>query len=270
MDLKTLMKPAGSEPKSLRLSAKERVIVALDVDAGRARQIVLATKEFAGIFKVGPVLWLEWGKDCLAFFKDQNARLFLDFKFHDIPNTVGETIKTLIREDSSRATWGLTLHASGGYAMIKAAVSARDEAQSPIKIFGVTVLTSLREKDLYRVGINRSIEAQVKKLAVLAMDAGCDGVVSSAHEALAIRKACGRDCICVVPGIRLEANASNRWDQKRVATPVEALDLGADYLVVGRDIVSAPDPLERARALLGAVASWQNSKKGKGGVQWAS
>jgi len=232
--------------------------VALDTDIDLAKKIVESTKDMVGIYKVGPVLWMRWGHEALSFFAAQKVRVFLDFKFHDIPNTVCEAIRSLIAMDKSGVIWGMTVHTSGGYSMLKSAVETARELGS-VKIFGVTVLTSLREKDLYRVGINRSVEAQVKKLAALALDTHCDGVVASAHELAVIRKACGRELLCVVPGIRAQTNAKATWDQKRVASPTDALEAGADYLVVGRDIYQAENPREQVEVLTGAIRAWEKN-----------
>ncbi|MBI2069359.1 MAG: orotidine-5'-phosphate decarboxylase [Elusimicrobia bacterium] len=237
------------------MDVKNKLVVALDVTPARAKEIVSRTRDLAGIYKVGPVLWLEWGSECLKFFAGEGARVMIDFKFHDIPNTVKASLAALLRAPGSESIWGVTLHTLGGYAMLTTAVSERDAAAHRPMLFGVTVLTSLREKDLYRVGINRTVEAEVKKLAVLAEDAGLDGVVCSGDETAVIRKACGREFLTLVPGVRLDANPKKDLDQKRVVTPAAALAGGADYLIVGRDIYEAEDPRERLEALLGAAAT---------------
>lgn len=235
-------------------TVESRIIVALDVPPARAQELVLQTKDRISIFKVGPVLWLEWGAECLQFFHDQSVRVMIDLKFHDIPNTVQESLAALQRAKGSEAIWGLTLHALGGFSMLRSAALQADRwgAARP-KLLAVTVLTSLLEKDLYRVGVNRSVEAQVKKLAQLALDAGMDGVVASVKEIEAIRKTCGREMTILTPGIQLEAFPKRSLDQKRVATPAEALESGSDYLIVGRDIYQAPDPKERLNDLIGAM-----------------
>ncbi len=235
---------------------ESRVILALDVPASKARELVAQTKDLVGFYKVGPVLWLEWGAECLNYLRDQGAKVMLDFKFHDIPNTVKESLAALARAPGSEAVWGITLHAWGGFSMLRTAALERDrlaEQGHRFQLFGVTVLTSLLEKDLYRTGVNRSVEAQAKKLAALAFDAGLDGVVASVHEIAAIRKACGREAIVLTPGIRLAANPKRNLDQKRVATPAEALEKGADYLIVGRDVYQDADPRGRLGDLIGAM-----------------
>ncbi|MBI4064350.1 MAG: orotidine-5'-phosphate decarboxylase [Elusimicrobia bacterium] len=234
---------------------RDKVIVALDVEPTRAREIVSQTKDLVSIYKIGPVLWFRWGAESLKFFADQGLRVMLDFKFHDIPNTVTESLKALSSLEGSRSIWGATLHASGGFSMLRSAVLEKDSwpQERRFHLFGVTVLTSLKEKDLYRAGVNRSVEAQVKKLAALAQDSGLDGVVASGDEVAVIRKACGQELLVLVPGVRLVAEPRRDLDQKRVVTPAQAVAAGADYLIVGRDIYQSQDPRERVEALFGAM-----------------
>lgn len=232
---------------------KEKIIISLDVTPERAKKIVEQTRDLVSTYKIGPVLWLQWGNESLKYFSGLGLRLMIDLKFHDIPNTVSEALKALLTLPGATCVDFVTLHTQGGYPMLKAAVEARDAVESRAKLAGVTVLTSLKEKDLYRVGINRSVEAQVKKLAGLAMDAGLDGCVASSHELSVIRKTCGDNFLTLIPGIRMEAGAGRTQDQKRPATPREALEAGADYLIVGRDIYSSDNPRERVEALAGAM-----------------
>jgi orotidine-5'-phosphate decarboxylase len=175
--------------------------------------------------------------------------IFLDLKFHDIPNTVAKAIKATAGID----TFMMTVHTGGGRAMLSAAIDASDEVamttgkERPL-IVGVTVLTSLDQDDLSMIGVNDQVHDQVKRLADLAQSAGLDGVVCSPQEISLLRKHCGNDFVLVVPGIR--PAGSEAGDQKRVLTPKEAIEHGADYLVVGRPITAAKEPGEAARAIL--------------------
>lgn len=234
---------------------QDKIIVALDVSPEKAREIVAKTKDLTAIYKMGPVLWHQWGAESLSFFKDQGVRVMIDFKFHDIPSVAAASLVCLAGHQGSEVIWGVTLHALGGFSMLRTAVIERDKLPKDRKflLFGVTVLTSMREKDLYRVGINRTVDAQVKKLSMLAQDAGLDGVVASAKEISAIRKVCGKDQLVLVPGISLDSNRRRDLDQKRAATPREAFELGADHLIIGRDIYQAEDPRERLEMMIEAI-----------------
>jgi orotidine-5'-phosphate decarboxylase len=174
----------------------------------------------------------------------QGTPLFLDLKFHDIPNTVAGAVR------SAAAAMGpmmLTIHASGGPAMIRAAVEAARSAKQKPWILAVTALTSLDTADLRAVGVNEDVSAYVVRLAKLAQENGADGVICAATEIEMLRKACGPDFKLVVPGIRPKGSAAG--DQKRVMTPGEALRLGADHLVIGRPITEADSPEASARAI---------------------
>ena len=178
--------------------------------------------------------------------------IFLDLKFHDIPNTVAGAVAAAGNLPGVRL---LTVHASGGSAMMRAAREAVAGMKNRPAILGVTVLTSLDAAALRRVGISGSPAARALALARLAKQAGLDGVVASAHEARAIRKACGPKFLIVVPGVR-PTNASLH-DQSRVATPSEAIRAGANYLVVGRPITQAPDPRRAAQAIARGISTAQ-------------
>jgi orotidine-5'-phosphate decarboxylase len=179
-----------------------------------------------------------------------DAPLFLDLKLHDIPNTVAGAV----RAAAALAPMLLTVHCSGGAAMMRAAAEAA--AQAPghrrMKLLGVTVLTSLDETDLAAVGQRGPAAAQAQRLALLARESGLDGVVCSPHEVTALRAACGPGFLLVVPGIRPSGAATG--DQKRVMGPKAALTAGADYLVIGRPITQAPDPAAAARTMLAEIA----------------
>jgi orotidine-5'-phosphate decarboxylase len=178
---------------------------------------------------------------------------FLDLKFHDIPNTVAGAVRSATRHGVHM----LTLHASGGKEMMAAAASAaREESAKTGKgrpiLLGVTVLTSLKDDELHRIGFAHAVADQVLRLAVLAKDAGLDGVVCSPHEIEITKKECGRDFLVVTPGIRPAWAAAQ--DQKRIMTPAEALEKGADYLVIGRPVTGAPSPGDAFLRILAEMA----------------
>jgi orotidine-5'-phosphate decarboxylase len=189
--------------------------------------------------------------------------IFLDLKFHDIPNTVKGAVSAACAMPGLRL---LDVHTLGGLDMMRAAVAARDNSRLPKgerpKLLGVTILTSMDNAALKNVGITGPASKAVVKLARLARKAGLDGVVASPHEIRAIRRACGKDFLIVVPGVRPDAGGGVRRkgnrktdDQARVATPAQAIRDGADYLVIGRPITAAPNPEAAARAILDEIAS---------------
>jgi orotidine-5'-phosphate decarboxylase len=229
---------------------KERLIVALDVPgADQARALV---DELAGdveIFKVGSQIFTAAGPEIVRRIHSRGRRVFLDLKFHDIPNTVGCAVAaaTALGEKDS-PLFMCTLHTQGGLEMMKAAVARSAETARVIGVkrpllVGITVLTSDAKTD--------NIHAIIRQRARLAQEAGLDGVVASSQEAAFLRKEFGRDFIIVTPGIR--PAGAEAGDQKRVATPGEAVRNGSDYLVVGRPIVEAPDPVKAARAILNEI-----------------
>jgi len=230
-----------------------KVLCALDTgDLDEALDITRRLSPFVGGFKVGHALTLPNGLDVLDRLRDAGAkRIFLDLKFHDIPNSVA----LAVREAAKRGVWMMTLHISGGEAMMVAAsVEARSNGveNAPLLV-GVSVLTSLSEQSLRdQLGVDRSIEDHMVRLSRLAMDSGLDGVVCSAQEVKAIRAGIGGKGVIVTPGIRL-AN-SDPHDQQRVGTAEQALADGADYLVIGRALTSSPD-LEVTLAGLGLESS---------------
>ena len=168
---------------------------------------------------------------------DAGTQIFLDLKFHDIPNTVAKAVSGAVRLPHVRL---LTLHASGGTAVMQAAREAAGDRKDRPKLLAVTVLTSFDEETLREIGMSGPIESRAVALARLAKKAGMDGAVCSAHEARAIRRACGPEFVILIPGVRPRSGAAN--DQSRIATPAEAVRAGADYLVVGRPITAAPNP----------------------------
>jgi orotidine-5'-phosphate decarboxylase len=227
---------------------KDRIAIALDVSSrDAALRLVKDLHELAGMFKVGSQLYMAAGPAIVSEIVEAGGRVFLDLKFHDIPNTVAQAAI----EAAQLGVSMITIHTSGGRAMMDATVTALREKfgdQKPI-VVGVTVLTSLDKPGLSEIGIPDALEDQVVRLALLADDCGIDGVVCSPHEIRAVRSIVSRNFKVVVPGIRLPNQTLN--DQQRAATPRDAIAAGADYIVVGRAITSEPDPraaLERITA----------------------
>ena len=231
----------------------KRVIVALDVP-DIAGALALATRLDPRLcrVKVGKELFTAAGPAVVDALHQRGFEVFLDLKYHDIPNTVAGACRAAAR----LGVWMLNVHASGGEAMMRAARDAVAAVSRPPLIIGVTILTSLGDADLEQVGFNGSAHDAVVRLARLARACGLDGVVCSAQEAPALRQATGEDFLLVTPGIRLAGDA--RGDQVRVVTPPEAVRLGASYLVIGRPITGAADPiatLESIRQSLGESAT---------------
>ena len=226
---------------------RERLIVALDVDsAAAARALVESLAPHAGWFKIGSVLFTREGPRVCEDIKRAGARLFLDLKFHDIPNTVQGAVKNALAIGADM----LTLHASGGPTMLRAARDAAGECgRGDAILVAVTVLTHLSGEEWNATFASaRALEDTVASLARMARGAGMDGVVASARELPAIKRALGSECVVVTPGIRLRD--AGKDDQTRVATPAQAVRDGADYLVVGRPIIAAQDPVAACRAVL--------------------
>lgn len=228
-------------------AAEPRVIVALDFpDTASALDIAARLDPSACAVKVGKELFTAADAGLVRELVARGFRVFLDLKFHDIPHTVAQACAAAAR----LGVWMLNVHASGGPSMLTAARHAvdkvvRNEGTARPLLIAVTVLTSLSDDDLRAVGIQDSAEQQVLRLARLTQAAGLDGVVCSAQEALALRRACGPDFKLVTPGIRLKG--ANSDDQARVMTPEAAVEAGADYLVIGRPITAAADPLRTLR-----------------------
>lgn len=233
------------------MKAKDRLIVALDVDTmAEAEALVDKLHEYVGVFKVGMQLYNSEGPEVLRRLHGLGGRIFLDLKLHDIPNTVGQAGAVLTRH----RVFMYNVHTAGGREMMQRAAAATEKeaaalgGQRPL-VIGVTVLTSISQEILENeIGINRSVKDQVVKWALLAKAAGLDGVVASPKEITAIREACGPDFVIITPGVRPAWAAVN--DQKRVMTPQEAMQAGASYLVVGRPITAAADPVEAAKKIL--------------------
>lgn len=229
----------------------DQLLVALDVDTGhRALELASALKGLAGGFKVGSRLFTLEGPELVHKLGAQGARVFLDLKFHDIPNTVAQAVDSAVQTGA----WMMNVHASGGVPMMQAAARAGREAaqrlrRSPPLLIAVTVLTSMDEALLRDTGIQRSLLDQVVALARMAQTAGLDGVVASPQETAAIRQACGDQFLIVTPGIRGASAGAERNDQMRTMGPAEAVRAGASYIVVGRPIIAAPDPRAAAEVI---------------------
>lgn len=212
------------------------IICAIDTtDVAIARNLAQSVSNSVGAIKLGLEFFTANGAAGVAQVAG-DIPLFLDLKFHDIPNTVAGAI----RATRNINAFMLTVHTQGGKAMMKAAVQATKDLPNKPLVVGVTVLTSLDESDLESIGVRNNIANQVSRLANLAQESGLDGVVCSPHEIEILRKQCGKDFKLIVPGIRPEGTAHG--DQKRVMTPKEALTRGADYLVIGRPITEAENP----------------------------
>ena len=222
-----------------------RIIVALDyANADQARALVERLEPGRCALKVGKELFTREGPGLVHEFVQAGYAVFLDLKFHDIPNTVAAAC----RAAADLGVWMLNVHASGGRRMMEAAVEALavQGKQRPLLI-GVTVLTSLGREDLAEIGLDVSPEVQVMRLARLASEAGLDGVVCSPREVAPLRRELGGDFRLVTPGVRPAGSATA--DQKRVMTPAEAMAAGASHLVIGRPITRAPDPLAALAAI---------------------
>lgn len=215
------------------------LIVALDVEEKKATELVNLLSEEVEIFKIGFPLFSACSPEFIKTFEKKKKKIFFDFKFHDIPTTVSKAIKALTKYNS----FALTLHISGGENMLKEAVKTvkLQAPDSRLLLFGVTVLTSLEEEDIQVLGFKRKLSNQVVRLALLAKNAGLDGIVASGREIELIRKSCGEDFLLVVPGIRLAGEEI--YDQRRTITPALAVAKGANYIVVGRPITEADEPL---------------------------
>ncbi|MSO81788.1 MAG: orotidine-5'-phosphate decarboxylase [Acidobacteria bacterium] len=229
----------------------DQLLVALDVDTGtRALELAAALEGVAGGFKVGSRLFTREGPALVQTLGARGARVFLDLKFHDIPNTVAQAVESAV----ATGAWMINVHASGGIPMMQAAARAGREAaqrlrRPPPLLVAVTVLTSMDETGLRDLGIQRSMLDQVVALAKMTQAAGLDGVVASPQETAAIRQTCGDGLLIVTPGIRGASAGAERNDQVRTMGPAEAVRAGASYIVVGRPIIAAPDPRAAAEAI---------------------
>ncbi len=225
------------------------IIAALDVPtAESALKLAAAVAPAVGAFKIGKELFVGAGPDIVRRVRDTGASVFLDLKFHDIPNTVAKAVEAAVRLDVQM----LTVHASGGPAMLKAAAAAAEETARSLNrptplVLAVTVLTSLESTDLAAIGADDNIGRQVERLAKLAADSGVRGLVCSPLELVGLRQILPGDMQFVTPGIRPGGGGGD--DQKRTLTPRQALEAGATWLVIGRPIYAATDPKAAAEAI---------------------
>jgi orotidine-5'-phosphate decarboxylase len=231
-----------NSPPSRPTSSSDAVFVALDVASGEAA-IDLATRlaPHVGGFKIGMELFYAAGPSIVE--RIGGERVFLDLKLHDIPNTVAGASRALARLKVKIFNY----HCLGGLEMMKSGAQAAREIDARCRIIGVTILTSHDRASLALLGLDEEPRDAVRRLALLAREAELDGVVCSPHEIELVRAECGADFLIVTPGIR--ATNQSMGDQKRVLTPAQAIERGADYLVVGRPITAAPNPIEAARHL---------------------
>ncbi len=235
--------------------ASQKLILALDF--GRLNEALDMARSLAGLvgmFKINIHLFTAEGPEAVRKIGALGPGIFLDLKYHDIPNTVAGAISAAAELSEVRL---LDLHATGSEAMMQAAVQALAQRGSDRpKLLGITILTSLNQADLRHVGIAGTPGSRALSLARIAKRCGLDGVVASPKEVRRIRSGCGRDFLIVVPGIRLAQGAPSRADdQARIATPAEAIRAGADYLVVGRPITASADPPEAAREIAAEIAA---------------
>ena len=234
---------------------KDKLIVALDVGSLKdAEGLVSKLFPTVRIFKIGNYLFTAAGPDAIKMVKERGGKVFLDLKFHDIPNTVASACEAALMH----GVFMLNIHTLGGIKMMKESVKRckeickKEDLSRPI-LLGVTILTSMDEKDLKAVGIDKGLDKEVLHLAGLAKDSGLDGAVASPHEIDTIRRRFGSRFIIVTPGVRpLETRQQD--DQKRIMTPGEAIKRGADYIVVGRPIICHTDPLKSTRQILDEIS----------------
>jgi len=224
---------------------RQHLIVALDVSsAAAAQKIVAAVGDSALTYKVGMQLFTAEGPGVVRDLVASGRRVFLDLKYHDIPSTVAAAV----REAAELGVSMLTIHAAGGAKMLRAAVDAAHSVNPALMVLGVTVLTSMDDHDLDKVGVHSPVVDQVLRLASLAITNGCQGVVASALEASELRLKLGDHFLIVTPGVR--PAGKDHGDQSRVVTPAEAIAAGSTYIVVGRPITAAPNPGAEARSIL--------------------
>jgi len=235
---------------SPRNDPREKLIVALDVStAAAAQKIVAAVGDSALTYKVGMQLYTAQGPQVVRDLVASGRRVFLDLKYHDIPNTVASAV----HEAAQLGVSMLSVHTSGSGKMLRAAVEAARATHPALIVLGVTVLTSMGEDDLDKIGVRGTVQDEVLRLAALALANGCQGIVASAREASTLRAELGDHFAIVTPGVR--PAGTGHGDQVRVVTPAEAIAAGASHIVVGRPITEAVDPAAEARAILGQIGS---------------
>lgn len=233
------------------IAARDRVILALDTATlAEAQNLIDELREYVGVFKVGLQLFCNEGPSLFEALHKDGISVFFDGKFHDIPNTVAKATEAIV----ARGVWMFNVHTSGGAKMMKATVEACDATCKTTgmkrpKVIAVTVLTSIGQETLQgELGIQCTVDDQVRRLALLAKSAGLDGVVASAAEVPVLREACGPDFLLVTPGVRPAWAGAD--DQARIVTPHQAIKDGADYLVIGRPITGAADRRDAAKRIV--------------------
>ncbi|MFP4601000.1 MAG: orotidine-5'-phosphate decarboxylase [Persicimonas sp.] len=236
---------------SQRKKLLDHVICALDLPTmDEALALVDAVGDRLAYYKVGSRMFTRYGAELLDALDERGVKVFLDLKFHDIPNTVADAVESAAGYD---AVFMMTVHASGGAEMVRRAARAAAEADHSPKIVAVTALTSLSAEELAGIGVDLALEQWAVRLGRLAIDAGADGLVCSAHEAAAMRERFGDGPLLVTPGIRPEHKMAENDDQSRVMTPKDALATGSSFLVIGRPIYQADDPVEAVEAIGGSL-----------------
>jgi len=223
------------------MDPKESIILALDVEHfDDARRLVMEFRDYVGMFKVGKQLFTHCGPKIVDFINMKNSKVFLDLKYHDIPNTVSKAVM----EAAKLGVDMLNIHATGGLAMMrearKALANITKKLQIPRpKIIGVTVLTSIDDNELRTMGINTPVKELTRSLAILTKEAELDGVVAAGEDIEMIRELCGNDFVIVTPGVRI---GEKKDDQRRIITPREAIVKGATYIVLGRTLLESHEP----------------------------
>jgi len=238
------------------INTKDRLIVALDVDTEKeSLDLIEKLSPIVNVFKVGIAPFTGYGHSLLRKIEEKNKKVFLDLKFHDIPNTVSNAAY----QAADKKVFMMNFHCMGGEKMLKAAVDgAKKRGDTRTILLGVTFLTSMSEEDLSAIGISGSVESKVMEFAASAKRAGLDGVVASAKEIKKIKEQCGKDFLVVTPGIRPAWSEAN--DQKRIVTPEKAIADGADYIVVGRPIIADKDPLGAAKKVMEEIERAEKNK----------
>lgn len=227
---------------------KSPIIVALDLDSDMALELAKKLNPLECQLKVGSQLFTQKGPEIIKQLRDLDFKVFLDLKFHDIPNTV----KSAIASSAELDLWMVNVHSLGGGKMLESSVSAlKDSVERPLLI-GVTVLTSQDQKTLEQVGFNLNLQDQVIMLAKLCKEKGLDGVVCSPLEISLLRKNIGKDFLLVTPGIRSYASSSN--DQIRTSDPLSAINDGADYIVIGREVTLSKDPAGKVSEIIEKIS----------------
>jgi len=235
----------------------DKLLIALDLPTGgEALQLADTLRGSVGGFKIGNQLFTAEGPVIVRTLAAKGDRVFLDLKFHDIPNTVARAVAAA----TSLGAWMMNVHAAGGLKMLEAAAdaarkTATEEGRPMPRVIAVTVLTSMNAQNIAQTGIGGTVIEQVSRLARLAQRAGLDGVVASPQETSVIRALCGEEFDIVTPGIRGGAAATAKDDQERTMTAKEAIEAGASYIVVGRPVIAAPDPREAAERIADEIRS---------------